>query len=454
MSRRSKLALVPAGFVLALVVVWAWLGGRPSAVPAGPKAEVPPAEAPAGSRSEATQRSALERAAPVEAPAEPAVGAAPPEEFDLDDRSSAGPPPGAGVLEVWVRIGPEPVACLVDISRYQHGIVLAEHLSGPRDFLERRPTDERGVATFQRLEPGDYCARASLPDGAVLEARAAIPEPGSGERIWLLFGTGGIRGRLFAEDGAPLAEQRVVVSAHWLHMRVEATTGWDGAYSVPGLRSGPYFVTVRRSIQGGDPEERQVRVTLAPGEWKTVDFGSARPLSRWSGALLLSDGTRAAGPDRLTLTALERGEESVLEVAADGSFGHSLLPGRHAVRCWVWGGWAELGPVEIGPGEVRLDLRLPGTELAGVVRYVGASEHGDWAAKMCQVWLTSADDPTRGDFARVREDGRYGFRGLSPGKYRMSVYPGRLASAPGGELFVNVPEGRARIELDLDLGDP
>ena len=95
----------------------------------------------------------------------------------------------------------------------------------------------------------------------------------------------------------------VVVSAWWLPLRLETQTSWDGSYSVGGLRSGPYSVGL---MSTGAEGPASVSVDLDPGEWKSVDFGSADPLSRWTGTLRLSDGTPAAGPDRLTLLDLER----------------------------------------------------------------------------------------------------------------------------------------------------
>jgi hypothetical protein len=372
--------------------------------------------------------------------------------MDLGALSGRELPPGS--IEAHVVRGTQPLACEVELSRFEQSIVIAEQLSGPRVTLERRRTDEGGIALFAGLEPGDYSVRAALEDGSALDAHASLAEDAlHGEHVWLVFGEGGIRGRVFGADGAARAGVHVVVSAWHLPSRTEIETGWDGAYSVGGLRSGDY--SVQEMAQRGAPSAAtsSLHVQLAPGEWKTVDLGSALGLVHWTGTLRLADGQPASGPAQLELKELARGEASSVQVDAEGRIAADLAAGRYAVRIWSLGDPLALPEVALEPGQGELDLVLPGTEVVGRARWneSAITPGEDPTASHVQVWLKSVERPDRKGFATTDGQGRFVLRGLEAGDWAVDVYPGRVSGAPLDGLVVRIVTGIARVELDLEL---
>lgn len=165
----------------------------------------------------------------------------------MDLRSLQRPELPAGTIEAHVLQGTQPLICEVELTRFEQSIVTAAQLSSPRATLERKRTDDHGIALFAGLPPGDYSLRAALEDGSTLDVHASLTkDQPHGEHVWLLFGEGGIRGRVFGPDGSPRAGVHIAVSAWHLPSRTEIETGWDGAYLVGGLRSGKYSVVPHR----------------------------------------------------------------------------------------------------------------------------------------------------------------------------------------------------------------
>jgi protocatechuate 3,4-dioxygenase beta subunit len=456
---RPLLALILAALLLlAGWLVWSeWRRAGTTDV-ARPAAHVETADEVA-----AAQTATPESRARIEphATAPSATSIAPPapaavQELDLGELAKAGPEPPPRTIEVRVLRGPQPLQTEVELSRFRSGIMTAAHLSGARDALDRRRTDERGIALFSGLEPGDYSLRAELEDGAALEAHTQLDDGPRGARVWLLFGDGGIRGRVYGDEGTPRAEVRIAVSAWRLPLRLEVATDWEGRYWVGGLRSGDYSV---EEVPGNDAPEKEARslhVKLAPGEWKTVDLGAPGGLVRWSGTLRLSDGQPASGPAQLELKELERGEASLVQVDENGRIAADVRAGRYAVRIWSLGDPLALGEVAIATGQGEVDLALPGAELAGLVRW-GPDQlvpGENPAASYVQVWLKSVDRPERAGFATTDSAGRYVLRGLEPGNWSVSTHPGAISGAPLEGLVVRVLPGTAHLELDLELTAP
>jgi hypothetical protein len=447
---RTLLALL-AATVLGVVVWLLWSDARTAdtAKPASARmvaAEAAPEPVPATEREPAVEP-ALAPPDRTDAP----VAAAVAREIGFDELRGPELPPGT--IEARVLQGTEPLRVPVELGRYAAPIITSEALAGPREALERKSTDERGAALFAGLEPGSYALRAELEDGSSLAAHATLEEGAThGERVWLLFGAGGIRGRVFAADGAPRPDELIAVSAWRKSMRREVRTAWDGAYAVGGLRSGDYSVILLDEADGRITEEASVHVVLAPGEWKTVDLGSSSGLVRWRGTLRLSDGQPATGPDQIELRDIARGGSSVLQFGADGRIDAEVAPGRYAVRTWSLGDPLELGEIGIEPGLSELDLVLPGTELTGVVRFAeGELLPGeDRAARFTQVWVKSVAAPERKGFASTDEAGRYVFRALGAGDWRVTIYPGAISEAPLEGLVVRIVDGTARVVLDLE----
>jgi hypothetical protein len=448
---RTQLVIIAAA--LLGLLAWTYLDGAGAADSAQPSGA---ATAPSAPSVELTQAS--ERQPAVDAPkSEPVARAeqpAPPAPAEMDLGALAGPELPAGTIEVHALQGTQPLACEVELSRFEQSIVIAEQLSGPREALERRRTDEHGTALFGGLDSGDYTLRAALEDGSTLDAYASLAEDAlHGEHVWILFGEGGIRGRVFGPSGAARAGVRVVVSAWHLPSRTEVETGWDGAYSVGGLRSGDY--SVEELVQAGEPknEGSSLHVQLAPGEWKTVDLGGAGGLVHWTGTLRLSDGQPASGPAQLELDELERGEKRTVQVGADGRIATDLAAGRYAVRIWSLGDPLPLREVTLEPGQGELDLLLPGAEVVGRARWSESAitPGEDPTASHVQVWLKSVERPERKGFASTDEQGRFVLRGLEAGDWALDVYPGKVSGAPLDGLVVRIVAGTARVELDLEL---
>lgn len=422
-----------------------------------------PPSSPAVADETAPEAPASHERQPANAPVEPQLAhqAVAPDvppvasEIDLGELRGTELPPG--MIEARVIQGEDAVRATVELGRYGAAPITSEALSSTRETIERKATDKGGIAQFSGLDPGSYAVRAELADGSSLEARATLEEGAAhGERVWLVFGAGGIRGRVFAADGAPRPDSLVVVSAWRMPMRREVVTAWDGSYSVGGLRSGDFSVSLLSTAGGRITEEASVHVRLAPGEWKTVDLGSSSGLVQWTGTLRLSDGQPATGPEQLELREVESGGASVVQVGADGRIAAELAPGRYGVRIWSLGDPLELGEVAIDPGQGELDLIVPGTELTGLVRWAdGELVPGeDRTARFTQVWLKSRAERQRTGFASTDDTGRFVHRALSAGEWAVTVHPGSIRGAPLDGLVVRVVEGAARVVLDLELTSP
>jgi len=361
------------------------------------------------------------------------------------------------MIDVAVLLDTQPIAgASVKIWPYELGRTFQFPMEPARDRRERS-TDAQGLARFEQVDAGEWAVAARVPPDCEAQTRVSLPRDGPGARATIVFGSGGVQGHVWDEQGAPRGGSRIQVSPAFSVPRVSCAVRPDGSYRIAGLVEGSYWISEKLEDDARSQPERSVRFELGAGEWKTIDFGSALRRARWTGTVRRSDGSPAAGPGVLSLEEVHSHVHSTLSYGASAAFEHELAPGSYALRAWLWSGQYEFGKIEMGEVDLQRDVTLPGAELCGTITYRGAWHDKHEPAVDAQVWLRHAGDAGGAGETRVatrRVDDQYGFQGLLPGDYVLSCHPQRIDGAAGGELAVSVPAGSARVQVDFDITDP
>ncbi len=99
--------------------------------------------------------------------------------------------------------------------------------------------------------------------------------------------TGSIRGYVRDPAGQPMAEVQLSVRSVDMGLMRGTASNLSGFYNIPGLRPGPYELTIRRL--GFSPQSRAV--TVAIGQTITIDFTLQPTATQLSGVVVIAEAT-------------------------------------------------------------------------------------------------------------------------------------------------------------------
>jgi protocatechuate 3,4-dioxygenase beta subunit len=241
-----------------------------------------------------------------------------------------------------------------------------------------------------------------------------------------------LRGRVVADDGAPIADARVFVTPAGGGWRgADARSEADGSFLVEGLAPGDYEATA--SAEGYAPlEEAAPRVSLARDALPEPVEIVLGPTATITGAVLGLSEDRLA--DVQVRARASGGGWAAGSVDYNGSFRiEDVGPGTWTITgSTAEGSRQAQAEVTIEPGRrsatVDLDFGA-GSTLSGVVSIAGEPLAGAQVV---------ARNETTMSFARAvtGSDGRYALEGLADGRY---------------ELIATDPEATSSVEREVDL---
>lgn len=99
--------------------------------------------------------------------------------------------------------------------------------------------------------------------------------------------TGSIRGYVRDPAGQPMTEVQLSARSIDMGLMRGTATNQSGFYNIPGLRPGPYELTIRRL--GFSPQTRAV--TVAIGQTITIDFTLQPTATQLSGVVVVAEAT-------------------------------------------------------------------------------------------------------------------------------------------------------------------
>ncbi len=292
----------------------------------------------------------------------------------------------------------------------------------PGRVLRRKRTDVRGHFRFAGLAPGQYLVEVFRKDAVVARVRA---ETTRGAETTLEALEVGPPATLVAAVEPPDCLGKSWKVCVWPAGEPTplacADTVASGEAELEGLSAGEYTVTLEATCSSRPETVESQHLTLGWGDRASIAF---------SPALCLVSGTVTVGDEPLPSDlAFEPGTagRSVVHARSDehGRY-RVLLPatGRYTVRVngegVSWHGWKAL---EKCP--VTLDLELPDTALRG--RVVTETEEPAPGATVTAI-RSGTGEPER---ARATADGegRFVFRGIQAGSWRLRAERGRESSA-------------------------
>ncbi len=367
-------------------------------------------------------------------------------------------------------------------------VLTADGRPAPAVYVAAEP-DARVDLRLLRVETAaDGSFRiAGLPDGDAL-VMAWDPTRGAAREQVGRFTAGGsmtvelrlqpacfISGRVTFDDGSPAAAVSVAFTGDGRALPyTSVSTADDGRFSVRGLLPGRYTVKARRksgpwNLTMPDPAPDVRVVTLEPDEHAAgIDLVLARGGQRIEGRVLHADGRPAAGTQ--VIAAFEKlgraakplapDVESLAIVRDDGRFVlEDLERGDHSLFA-VRPGFpdAVLRQVAAGRTDVRLQLEAP-ARLSGVVTDRDGRALPAFSLQVLPLAPTGAETEqqsllrTEAGVMRplpVRDpDGRFEWRGLLAGRYRIKV--NGLDGAAGTDV-VTVASGEHKQGLRLVVG--
>lgn len=458
MARRSAALALGALLVLALAAALAWLLGRGEtrsdggAVAVGVAAERAHERRPVALVPPPSERVA--QSAPIPAPlddqtAEPPDAAPAPREPTQTEIDAYRARVAPGTVEGLVLLGIEPIeGAAVELASEGRGEDVAPRLAH---------TSADGTFRFDAVAAGPVEVEARLEElGLARSTRVRVRDDTTTARLVLVFGLGAVEGRVHDADGVPLADRAVVASdaggaLGGFDAQVRTRTSADGRYRIGGLTAGSWWIVERPPDARPGTDERQVRLELAEGETKQVDFGSAFPPTRWTGTLRRPSGAAVGGP---TPISLERagGVRTTFSADVDGRFEVALVPGTYAASVRGGLGTLALGEIEVGALPLERDLVLAGLGLAGTIAYDGSWHRPEAVTNRVQVWLRRAGEERAGELCQRRSGERYAFYGLEPGRYELHCYPDPIVGFPQG-LPVEIDGSREDVVVDFTIGD-
>lgn len=248
-------------------------------------------------------------------------------------------------------------------------------------------TDDRGRFVFEQVDEGEYELACLLPGAAIERTADVAVDPGDDKTVDLVFGTGGLSGRIVDRDS--------------------------------------------------DEGAAGVIVTVAPVREDAPAAGAAPRVES-----VIQIATIGPGGSGMSMT-LGGGPESSVRTDADGRFEVRYLDaGTYTVRA-EGGGFleGETGPLDVVDGETLDDVRLE-LERGGVLR--GTVLAADTGARLddAPVRLVSADGGYR-DMTQTNA-GDFTFEGLSAGEYTVEVLGSGFSDEPLASEVIALDEGETR----------
>lgn len=299
-----------------------------------------------------------------------------------------------------------------------------------RGLVDREAvTDATGAASFRGVPPGMYRIIASSPGHARATTIAAIDQGTSSFRFELVAGVAA-SGRVIGPDGGPVtgAKVRYEGVADWSNNSSDPiTTGPDGAFRIDGLAAGSFRFTARHERYAPGVSEPVV-LTTASREGITIRLEPAAVLA---GTVIDKDNrpvpwAKVRVAEETAGIQMQRSRETTADAA--GSFELSGLP-RKRTHVVAFGEHAasSVSTIDLGArerSEVKLVLDLDGTIAGTIVDTTGEPLDGAHV-------VAETDQPGAPIEARLRGrqlavadgGGRFAFRGLAPGRYKLRASP-------------------------------
>ncbi|MEO0649518.1 MAG: carboxypeptidase-like regulatory domain-containing protein [Planctomycetota bacterium] len=319
-------------------------------------------------------------------------------------------------------------------------------------------TDVDGRFALGPLEPGPHVLRASASGHAPawVEAEVNADLDPRNEPTLSLRAPGRIAGRVTDDFGAPDAGA-VVVGSLFLsegggakRLYAYDIADEEGRYTLDDLPPGMFVVLLFDGT--GDVMRRMSPTQLDLGGARTIDFVADTQASTLGGRLVDPEGRPLAGRVVTVVriddgTELDSDEWRAVNTAEDGSFRVADLdPGRYGLLTDPEPGldMTLVQLVEVGRGsDVELRVVVSASGLSGTIRDPdGAPQPG--------LALLMREDAEATLFAGrdlASADGRFAFRGLPHGRYRLTVFP----FLPGAAAAIDVPYVVDGSDLDVEL---
>ena len=368
-----------------------------------------------------------------------------------------------GVVEVVLLEGAEVQGIVLDCrGRRAPGIpVTITWVRGVLRGLVRSEADAKG--TFRGVVPrdaGEIVAEVrdvpapeegrEHPGEAGARARVEGLRPGARDVVLELGDAAELSGWCVGPDGEVLRAASLLViprigPATWASHPVDPQTG---RFHVQGLRHVPYWVFVRGLPEGYLPPVPEPIPMPAKDVRLVCSGGPGAPLPFVEGTIEGQDLTGF----RATWLPHERAwsPKPASDVRPDGTFRiERLPPGRGALLVNREGDDLHAWLADADPAEGPFDLRLErGKPIHG--RVVG------WPGALDELEVILSVPTGRDRRQRVDEDGRFRFRGLPPGDYKLRttyrlVPEGRRPPMPRTIHLVDVRPSEREILLDLGL---
>lgn len=320
-------------------------------------------------------------------------------------------------------------------------------------------TDAMGRVRFENLGRDPF--RVALrPQASETPAQGPDRHPSTqaypGHEYTISIGTSSVFGTVYDTRGN--VRPNVGVQAHTktphnhTHMAAQVSTNERGEYRIESLAAGDYSLTMEpdgRFDGHGEVERRLVKLARSSSE--RVDFGSPLGALRWTGRLLNAFGEPFLGRGRLVFNEAASGIEATAVVDESGRFGVDLSPGRWRVHATCTGsptGGFDLGETIVEHDQVQ-DLTVPGIRVSGTLSPPDVVDGDPLRHSWTQISFRLVDHDYPAAFRNVCVDaqGRYHIDGLEPGRWRASIWPGKLAGPD--PVIVHLSEADREVTLNL-----
>lgn len=325
--------------------------------------------------------------------------------------------------------------------------------------VSRAPIGPDGVFRFSSLAPDTYGVGVRTPEGTARHVYVTLRADTSTPRIRIVLGAGGIRGRVYDEHAAAAVGWHVAVNNYGntlagTQVIAGRETDAQGAFEFGDLVGGSYVLSAGPVPDRREPRTRTLYLELPQGEWKTVDVGTPRGGSIWTGHVLLPRGEplRLMALTELRIESGDARENAAL--SSEGGFRAQVRAGTHRLALFAYsrsgGVLVPLGELTLPGHDLEQDIPLPRAFLRVRATYRGSRGEPEAALSALSTWLEGSGRILSGVRGRDRSEC---FLAVAPGEYVLSSHP-PLLGAPGGQLPVRIREQDDEVALDVVIGDP